>query len=115
MDEKLVHSLEFKIYRFSVNVFSFVKTLIEKKLSDKYSDILLNKANDLYSSYVNMLESDNIESLPNISTILKKSDECVAIFQNIELKGAILNEKVDLAIEAFEISKKLKELINKEK
>jgi hypothetical protein len=115
MDEKLIQGLEFKIYRFSINVFSFVKTLIEKKLSNQYSEALLNKANDLYSSYVNMLESiEKSKSSPDFHPLLKKSQECEALFPNIELTGAILNEKVDLAIEAFEISKKLKELINKE-
>jgi hypothetical protein len=112
MDEKKLKSLEFKIYRFSVNVFSFVKTLIEKKLSSQYSEALLNKANDLYSSYVNVIgKADGSESLQGILSIIKKSEECVAIFQDIELRGSILNEKVDLAIEAFEITEKLKELI----
>jgi hypothetical protein len=113
INDELIHQLEFKIYRFSVNVFSFVKTLIDKKLSNQYSEALLNKANDMYSSYVNLLDKfeneGNIQDLPNIIT---KSEECVAYFKEIELTGPILNEKVDLAIEAYEISKQLKQLNN---
>jgi hypothetical protein len=112
--EELLNKLEFKIYRFSVNVFSFVKTLIEKKLSNQYSEALLVKANDLYSSYVNLLDSfENEGVVSGLFGIIEKSENCVTLFQDIELTGSILNEKVDLAIEAFEISKQLKELINK--
>jgi len=54
---------------------------------------------------------DESGTMQGVSSIVEKSEKCVAIFQYIELSGSILNEKVDLAIEAYEISKKIKELI----
>jgi hypothetical protein len=111
MNIELAQKLELKIYGFSVNVYSFVKTLIEKKISDKNTKALLNEANKLYSSYLDILEAiDKGNNSPDKSECIQISGECITLFQNIELTGAILNEKVDLAIEANEILRKLKEI-----
>jgi hypothetical protein len=47
---------------------------------------------------------------PDFSHCIAEAVECSSILHNIELSGKLLNEKVDLQIEANEILRKLKQL-----
>jgi hypothetical protein len=111
MNDELVQKLEQKIYAFSVDVFSFVKTLINRKIADGNAKGLLNAANSLYASYLDVMELyEKAETEFDFSSCMVKAEECIDFMKNMELTGALLNEKVDLAIEAGSILAKLREL-----
>jgi hypothetical protein len=101
--------LELKIYSFSINIFSFVKSLSDKKIAGQNEKKLLNSANDLYSIFLDELEHvEKGNEKADFAKCIIRSEECVSLMKNYELSGLHLNEKVDLAIEANEILRSLK-------
>jgi hypothetical protein len=111
MEQHLLEKMELKIYSFSVNVFSFVKSLKDKNVSDEVSNSLLNKANSLYSGFLDFMDAENISGKTvKPDFCIKMAEECCGLLKNIQPDSILLNEKVDLAIEANEIYRKLKEL-----
>lgn len=103
--------LESMIYAFSVNILSFVKSLSDKNIASQNEKDLLNSANELYSLYLDILK--NIEkgnNNPDIKDCILKSEKCASLIKNFELSGILLNEKVDLAIEANEILRLLRQI-----
>jgi hypothetical protein len=114
MDEEKLRKLEFKVYRFSVNVFSFVKTLANRNEAITVGNQLLNLANEMYGTLADMLDSyEGGNKAIDFSSIQANSEVCKDLLQTIEVSGILINEKVDLLIEAHEISQKLIEITNK--
>ena len=107
-------TLELKIYRFSINVFSFVKSLEQIKISKNLTKDILNKSNSLYSKFLEYLDANEKDVKKELEECVKISLQCFELFKNADFKDTLLNEKVDLTIEASEISKILVDKFNKE-
>jgi hypothetical protein len=111
MNEEELTKLESKIYIFSVDVFSFIKTLINNNFTNENTTGLLNASNLLYSKFLDLLE---ISLGKNKHSVLKEclalSESCAVFLNKIEVKDNLLNERIDLLIEAKEIVRKLQQL-----
>jgi len=111
MDEAAISKLESKIYIFSVDIFSFVKTLMNQNITNSFTVGLLNASNKLYSNFLDLIDIQTNKSKSEIhKDCIELADHCAEFLKNIEVKGSLLNERVDLLIEAKELSRILKEL-----
>lgn len=108
MTEQELEKLESRIYAFSVDVFSFVKTLIDSGQANEHSKMLLNDSNKLYSEFLQTLD---LERKPDnvIENCMHLANNCSDFLSKIEVTHSILNRKTDLIIESKEISRILKE------
>ena len=113
MTEEDYKKLESRIYAFSVDVFSFVKTLIDDGRASEHSRMLLDTANQLYSTFIDALNTDGELNEILITRCEQLVDSCADYFEKIEVNKNQLNEKVDLTIEAKEISRELRKNITK--
>ncbi len=107
MTEEDFKKLESRIYAFSVDVFSFVKTLIDNGLASEYSRMLLDTSNQLYSTFIDVFDSAGEYNRIVVKRCEQLSDSCSDYLTKIEVGKKYLNEKVDLNIESKEISRKL--------
>ena len=111
MKEEELAKLESKIYIFSVDVFSFIKTLMDNNITNKNTQGLFNDSSLMYSTFIDLLDDRGLE---NKSSILSKCIELAissaGFLTNIEVKGSHLNERVDLLIEVKEILRFLEKL-----
>ena len=111
MNEEELKKLESKIYIFSVDVFSFIKTLMDKNIISNDTQGLFNASSQLYSEFVDFM--DDFRKV-NRAAIFSKCFELANLSANhlekIEVKGALLNERVDLLIEIKEIIRNLEKL-----
>jgi len=111
MNENEFKKLESRIYAFSVDVFSFVKTLINKNLANQYSKGLLDGANKLYGDFLDVFDNqDNMDSAL-LKNCIYQAESCSNFLGSIEVEKALLNEKVDLTIEANELARLLKSVL----
>ncbi|MBN1251337.1 MAG: hypothetical protein JXR51_16030 [Bacteroidales bacterium] len=109
-------TLELKIYRFSINVFSFVKSLDKVNISNSQTQTMAELSNSLYSKFTDYEDAENQELKSKyLEECVKISLQCFELFKKVDFKDALLNEKVDLTIEASEISKTLVEKFGKQK
>jgi len=99
------NELELKIYRFSVNVFSFVKSLDKLNVSKSLTKDILNSSNLLYSKFLEYVDTKDRDVMSKLEECVKISLRCFELFKNADFNDVLLNEKVDLTIEASEISK----------
>ena len=100
--------LELKIFAFSVDVISFVKSFEKTAEFNVLVNTLLNKANGFYSNYVSAedaLEAADKENYLEQSRVNAK--KCLALLQSIDVERELLNEKVDLIIEVAELIKRI--------
>jgi excinuclease UvrABC helicase subunit UvrB len=104
---------ESRIYAFSVDVFSFVKTLIDAGLASEHSRMLLDTANQLYSSFIDAIDNNRELDRIVVSRCEQLSESCSDYLTKIEVGKKYLNEKVDLTIEAKEISRVLRGYLTK--
>jgi len=103
-------TLELKIYRFSINVFSFVKSLEKLEFSNNQTRLMAQTSNSLYSQFIDYEDAKDNETIKkNLEACVEISLKCFELFKNTDFKDILLNEKVDLTIEASEISKILVE------
>ena len=103
-------TLELKIYRYSINVFSFVKSLEKLNFSNSQTKLMAQTSNSLYSKFIDYEDAkDNESIIKNLEACVEISLKCFELFKNSDFKDLLLNEKVDLTIEASEISKILVE------
>jgi len=107
MDLESFKKLELKIYSFSVNVFSFVKTLSNKNIATHKEKELLGNANQLYCLFLVELEKMEAGISPDLESCVKSIENCITLIKDYELSGILLNEKVDLAIDANQILRSL--------
>lgn len=105
-----IEHMEVKIYAFSINVISFVKSMEKAGLNNKPLQILLNSAKQFYDLYLDFADEEDFE---NKETILKSctkyGHKCLEIMQNMDVPKEFLNEKVDLVIDVAELIRKLEE------
>lgn len=111
MTEEEYKKQESRIYAFSIDVFSFVKTLIDLGLASENSRMLLDTANQLYANFIDALGNDGELNKIVITRCEQLADSCSDYLSKIEVGEKHLNEKVDLTIEAKEISRKLREVL----
>lgn len=101
-------SVELKVFAFSVDVISFVKTFEKTGKVNVLVNKLLNQANGFYSNYVSAEEALEINDK---KWFLKKSianaKKCLDLLQSIEVERELLNEKVDLIIEVAELIRRI--------
>ena len=101
-------SLELKVFAFSVDVVSFVKSFEKTGKLNAFVNELLNRANGFYANYVSAEEAlvgaDKKKYLEESITNAKK---CLELLQSIEVEKELLNEKVDLIIEVAELIKRI--------
>jgi len=105
MNDEELTKLESKIYIFSVNVFSFIKTLMDENITNENTRELFSVSSKLYSEFVSLLDdtgSKKDKSSVYISCIAMANASAEHL-SKIDVKGALLNERVDLLIEAKEI------------
>ncbi len=111
MDETELTKLESKIYIFSVDVFSFTKTLLNQNITNSYTTGLLKTSNQLYSTFLDLVDNHINENKQVIhSNCIQLANNCAEFLNNIEVKGSLLNERVDLLIEAKELTRILEKL-----
>jgi len=110
MDEEGLTRFESKIYAFSVEVFSFVKTLMNQNVTNPNTSGLLKSSNQLYSYFLDLIDNHSDE---NKALVKKKcidlASHCAEYLKKIEVKGNLLNERVNLLIEAKELTKSLEQ------
>ena len=103
-----LQSIELKVYAFSINVFSFVKTLDKAKKTNEHTNILLNLANSFYTNFLAAVEAKGeYEQKSFIEESKVQAKKCLSILQSFETENKFLNEKVDLTIEIAELIKKI--------
>jgi len=103
-----LQDIELKAYAFSINMFSFVKTLEKAGKADNTTTYLLNLANSFYTNYLAAVDAKSeyerkvfLEESKNIA------EECLSVLQSFETENKFLNEKVDLIIEIAELNKNI--------
>lgn len=95
-----IESIEVKVYAFSINVISFVKSMEKAGLLDEPLQILLNAAKQFYDLYLDFVDEENRDTKPYIlKECLKYGHKCWDILQNMGVPEEFLNEKVDLVID----------------
>ena len=100
--------MELKVFAFSVDVLSFVKSV--EKSENKNSELisLLNEANEFYSNFIAAEDTlDEHDKNSFYSESKKNAQKCLDLLQSIELENKFLNEKVDLIIEVAGLIKKI--------
>ena len=108
-------SLELKIYGFSINVFSFVKSLEKLNFLKSETSEMAKISNSLYLKFLDYEDAkNNSDKIKELEDCVKISLRCFELFKNADFKDVLLNEKVDLTIEASEISKILVEKFGNE-
>lgn len=113
MTEDEFKKLESRIYAFSVDVFSFAKTLMDNGQASEQSRMLLNTSNQLYTVFLDAFDKSGELDLIVAKRCEQLSDSCSDYLSEIEVSKKNLNEKVDLTIEAKEISRTLRKHISK--
>lgn len=97
-------SLELKVFAFSIDVVSFVKSLEKSGITNTVTRSLLNLANGFYSSY---LAAEKALGEYAKNCFFEESKEnaktCLELLQSIDVEKELLNEKVDLIIEVDEL------------
>jgi len=92
--------LELKVFAFSVDVVSFVKSVEESEGANSTLKSLLNEANGFYSNFIDAEDSTGKYDKNSFYSESKKcAQKCLDLLQSIELESKFLNEKVDLIIE----------------
>ena len=110
MTEEEFRKLETRVYAFSVDVFSFVKTLIDKKLSNEESRLLLNTSNQLYSTFLDVYDHKEGVNPIVVTRCEQLAGICSNYLSKIEVQKQLLNEKVDLTIESNELNRIFKKI-----
>jgi hypothetical protein len=111
MNEEELTRLESKIYIFSVNVFSFIKTLMEHNIANKDTQGLFDASSKLYTEFLNLFDNHGVKNKLSVFSKCRELANSSAVhLTNIEVKGSLLNERVDLLIEAKEILRFLEKL-----
>jgi len=103
-----VEALETKVYTFSINVVSFVKSMEQAGLKDKPLQMLMYSAKQFYDLYLDFVdEEDEESSLYILKECLTQGRKCLDILQNMGVHEEFLNEKVDLVIDVAGLIKEL--------
>ncbi|MEN8119129.1 MAG: hypothetical protein ABFS35_02235 [Bacteroidota bacterium] len=101
-------SLELKVFAFSVDVVSFVKSLEKAGRVTVVINNLLNLANEFYLNY---LAAEEALGEYDKKTFLEESKDsakkCLKLLQSIKVEKEFLNEKVDLIIEIAELIREI--------
>ncbi len=77
-------TLELKIYRFSINVFSFVKSLEQLNISIKLAKNILAKSNLLYSKFLDYIDADEKDLKKELEGCVKISLQCFELIKNAD-------------------------------
>jgi hypothetical protein len=103
-----VESLEVKVYAFSINVISFVKSMGKNGLGNEPLQVLLHAAKQFYDLYLDFADEEEQDSKPYIlKECVKYGKKCLDILQNMGVPEEFLNEKVDLVIDVAGLIKEL--------
>lgn len=103
-----LQDIELKVYAFSINVFSFVKTLEKAGKANDAISYILNAANSFYANYLAAIEAKGKhEQNVFLGESKKNAEECLNGLQSFETDKRFLNEKVDLIIEIAELKKNI--------
>jgi len=101
-------SIELKVFAFSVNVISFVKSLEKAGIVNIVANNLLNMANEFYSNYLAAEEAlGKYDKKSFLEESKMNAKRCLELLQSIEVKKELLNEKVDLIIEVAELIRRI--------
>ena len=101
-------SLELKVFAFSVDVISFVKSFEKAGKVNVLVNELLNQANGFYANYVSAEEALGLtDKKKYLEKSIANAKKCLELLQSIEVIKELLNEKVDLTIEVAELIKKI--------
>jgi len=111
MNGEELAKLESKIYIFSVDVFSFIKTLMDQGITNKDTQGLFEASSQLYAEFLNLFDN-HVPKNKNSAYLkcIELANSSATYLTNIEVKGNLLNERVDLLIEAKEILRFLEKL-----
>jgi len=105
-----VEALETKVYAFSINVLSFVKSMEKSGQEDEPLQILLHSAKQFYDLYLDFVDEEDTDSKPYIlKECVKYGEKCLDILQNMGVPEEFLNEKVDLIIDVAGLIKAIEE------
>lgn len=113
MSEEEYKKLESRIYAFSVDVFSFVKTLINQNQSNQHTKGLLAGSNQLYSLFLDLIDNQGNVIVEVLSKCVQICNNCSTFLENIKVEQKLLNEKVDLTIETNELGRQLNKYLKK--
>ena len=110
MDKQIKNYLEERIYFFSINVVSFLKTIGKKGYKNNLTSELSQNTLQLNSLFFDIL--DNKANISDIKKCLSLSENCHKILQKIKIDDkVIINEQADLQIDMSRIIKNLKKII----
>ncbi len=114
LDIKLVETLSNQLYFFSINVVGFVKSLQKASLQTPQSIALIKSAGDLSMQFMDIDDiTEETEQKKRVVLCLQRSKECLKLLQEIQVQNKnLLNEKVDLTIEAANILKTFEGIVN---
>lgn len=105
-----IKNLEAIIYSFSVDVFSFVKFLNEDSLSSSGSRMLLNTANQLYTTFLDLFDKPKDINKIVLNRCEQLTESCYNYLTKINVGKKMEDLKANLIIETKTISKKIIEL-----
>jgi len=101
-------NLELKVFAFSVDVISFVKSLEKSGKINSVFKNLLKVVNEFYSNYLDAEEAlDEYDKSRFLEESKVNAEKCLELLQSIEVSNEFLNERVDLIIEVAELIKKI--------
>ncbi len=99
-------NLELKVFAFSVDVVSFVKSLEKSGKTNPVLKSLLKTANEFYLYYLALEDAKGEDKKSSFLKETKQSaQKCLDLLQSINVENKLLNEKVDLIIEVAELIK----------
>ncbi len=105
-----VENMEVKVYAFSINVISFVKSMEKAGSVDEPLQILLYSAKQFYDLYLDFVDEEDEDTKPYVlKECLKYGHKCLDILQNMGVPEEFLNEKVDLVIDIAGLIKKMED------
>ncbi|MCF6243309.1 MAG: hypothetical protein L3J74_18480 [Bacteroidales bacterium] len=105
-----VEKMEVKVYAFSINVISFVKSMEKAGTGDEPLQILVHSAKQFYDLYIDYVDEEDEDTKPYVlKECLKYGNKCLDILQNMGVPEEFLNEKVDLVIDVAGLIKKMEE------
>lgn len=101
-------TFEVKVYAFSINVFSFVKSMQDAGHDNILLQIVLQSAKDFYDSFLDYVdEEDEIFKENILENCLNFARKSFDVLQNMKVPDEFLNEKVDLVIDVAGLIKKI--------
>ena len=112
--EQRLNGLSSRVYTYSIDIISFVKSLQKAGYKDGIISSLAVAAGDFTNIVLDLEDlTDKNEILADLKKSANFADRCLNHLRKVDCKeAALLNEKSDLAVETFNLIQEIKGLIN---